>query len=199
MSVATKVQKTIDEMEAGDPIEALYQICSAIDVTARAETGKDGRSGYKQFIHENLGLITNIAFGGTKVLNLHFGYDHPNDHMKRDANGRVSFQELMYHVVRCGLMHDTKIPDTLRFVDKNDIRMSDGELELPKSLIYGLLVSVIVAPSNGDEQCVKEAQLNFDRFPIPVAKLWGRRQELLWLLDVENHARRIRRETATKT
>lgn len=188
MSVGKRVADTIDKMEIGDPEGALFQICAAIDFTAKTEAGKSGRGSYKDFIHQNLGLITDIAFG-RNILNLNLGYEHPD--LKKNADGCVPVQDIFYHVVRCGLYHDTSLPDDLKFADEMQIRVKDGVLVLPSALIYGLITAVVISPANRDQHAPKEALLNLGDFPIPINKLWGRRNELLWLLDAVNEIKRI--------
>jgi len=190
MSVGKRISDTINKMEDADPEGALFQICAAIDVTAKNESGKSGRKNYKDFIRQNLGLITDIAFGGRKILNLNLAYDHPK--LKKNANGCVPLQDLFYHVVRCGLYHEATLPDDLKFTDDMQIRIEeDGVLVLPSALIYGLICAVIVSPANREERAPKEAMLNFGKFPIPINKMWGHRNELLWLLDAVNEVTRL--------
>lgn len=190
MSVGKRVSDTIDKMEAGDPDGALFQICAAVDFTAKNEFSNSGRRSYKDFIHQNLGLITDIAFGGRKILNLNLAYDHPE--IKKNADGCVPVQDIFYHAVRCGLYHKTSLPDNLKFTDEMQIRIEeDGVLVLPSALIYGLITAVVVSPANRDEHAPKEGMLNFGDFPIPINKLWGRRDELLWLLDAVNEVKRL--------
>jgi hypothetical protein len=195
MSVGKRVSATIDMMQGGDPEGALFQICAAIDVTASKELGKSGGSSYKDFIHQNLGLITDIALG-RQILNQNFGFDHPK--LKKDANGYVSIQDIFYHAVRCGLYHETALPDDLKFTDEMQIRLDEGGvLILPSALIYGLICAVVVSPINHNEIAPKEGILNFGTFPIPINKLWGRRNELLWLLDAVNEVERLRRSATS--
>lgn len=190
MSVGKRVSDTIDKMEGGDPEGALFQICAAIDITAANEFGKPGRRSYKDLIHMNLALITDIAFGGRRILNIGLAYDHPK--LKKGADGCVPIEDIFYHVVRCGLYHEAALPDDLRFTDEMQIRLEEqGVLVLPSTLIYGLITVVVVSPVNCDEVAPKEAMLNLGKFPIPINKLWGRREELLWLLDAVNEARRL--------
>jgi hypothetical protein len=71
MSVGSKVAEAIEKMAVSDYEEALFQICSAIDATATAEAGKRGRGSYKDFIHDNLTLITKIGFD-RRIQNMNF-------------------------------------------------------------------------------------------------------------------------------
>ncbi len=190
MNIGDRVTDAIDKMAAADPEGALFQICAAIEVTAKNEFGKPGRGSYKDFIHQNLGLITDIAFGGSKFLNINLGYEHPS--LKKNVDGCVPIQDILYHVVRCGLYHDARLPDDLKFADEHQIRMEEhGTLVMPSSLVYGLITAVVVSPTNRGECGSNEGTLNLDNFPIPLSKLWGRREELLWLLDVCNEVRRL--------
>jgi len=190
MSIGKRISDTIDKMEAADPEGALFQICAAIDVTAKNEFGKSGSKNYKNFIHQNLGLITDIAFGGRKILNLNLAYDHPE--LKKNVDGSVPVQDIFYHIVRCGLYHEATLPDDLKFTDDMQIRIEEnGVLVLPSALIYGLICAVVVSPANRDERAPKEAMLNFGEFPIPINKMWGHRNELLWLLDAVNEVTRL--------
>lgn len=181
MSVGKRISDAINKMDMGDPEGALFQMCAAIEITAKTELGVSGRRSYKDFIHQNLDLITELAFGG-KIRNLHLEYDHPK--VKKNADGSVPVQEILYHVVRCGLYHEATLPDDLKFTEENRITTKDGTLIMPSSLIYGLIASVIVSPANHDEHAPLEGTLNLGCFPVPINKLWGRRAELLWLMDV---------------
>jgi hypothetical protein len=189
MSIGKRVSEAIDKMEVGDPEGSLFQICAAIDVTAANEFGKTGGATYKEFVHQNLALITDIALGGRRILNLKFQFDHPG--LKKSADGSVSVQEILYHVVRCGLYHEAAIPSTLEFLREAQIRAEGGVLKLPASLIYGLIIAVVVSPGNRHELAPKQGMLNIGDFPIPINKLWGRRNELLWLLDAVNEVTRL--------
>jgi hypothetical protein len=190
MSVGKRISDTIEKMDVADSEGALFQISAAIEITAKKEYGKSGHENYKDFIHQNMGLITDIAFGGRKILNINLKYDHPG--LKKTANGLVPIQDIFYHVVRCGLYHEAALPDNLKFTNEMQIRIEEnGMLVLPSALIYGLICAVVVSPVNHDERVLKEATLNLGEFPILINKLWGRRNELLWLLDAANELMRL--------
>ena len=62
--------------------------------------------------------------------------------------------------------------------------LTDDKLVLPSNLILGLAVAVIVAPSNKDERANENDKLILWGIQIPVNKLWGRRNELMWLMGI---------------
>jgi hypothetical protein len=192
MSIGKRVSDAIDKMGASDPEGALFAICAALEATAAKEFGKPGRSSYKDFVSQNLGLITNIAFGRGRILNLRLDYDHPE--MKKNSDGVYPIEEILYHAVRCGLYHTAGLPSNLRFVAEQKIYCNNGALVLPASFVYGLITAVIVAPVNAHESASKPSMLNLGEFPIPISRLWGRRVELLWLLDAVGEVTRLRLE-----
>jgi hypothetical protein len=191
VSIAKRVSDSLDRMEAGDPEGALFAICAALEATAAKEFAQGGRTSYKEFIKQNMLLITGIAFGGPTIENLFLAFEHPE--LKRSADGMYSIQEIFYHVVRCGLYHEAGLPTNLQFAQDNQIRCHANLLVLPASLIYGLILAVVVSPSNADaaDPRAKPQVLNLGPTPIPISKLWGHPGELLWLLEVNREFGRL--------
>ncbi len=197
MGVDDRVSEAIDKMGASDPEGALFSICAAIDVTAKREYGKSGRSSYKRFIQENMGIITHVAFDGRRIENINLMYDHPE--IKKNADGLCGIQDLIYHAVRCGLYHEAEIPDNLTFTNENMFRVESGSLVLPSSLVNGLVIAVIVSPANKKIVNSRPASLNLSGLPIPIKHLWGHRQELLWLLDLVADVKKMQVESGEKS
>jgi len=192
MSISKRVSEAIEKMEASDPEGALFEICAAIDATAVKEFNKRGKDTYKKFVHQNLGLITDIAFGGRQILNLNLAYDHPE--VKKSSDGTCSIQDIIYHAVRCGLYHKAGIPDNIKFVQEQLITVKANNLILPSSLIYGFIVAIIISPVNKNESTLKDEILNLYNFLIPINKLWGRQEEFFWLKDLITEAIRIQKK-----
>lgn len=196
MSIGKQVFDCISKMDASDAEGALFAICAAIEATAAKEFNMPGRKSYKQFLKQNLGLITDIALGGRKILNAQFKYDHPM--IKKTDDGLCTFEDIMYHAVRCGLYHGASLPGDLVFTERQQFKVEKGVVTLPSSLIYGLIVAVVTSPVNAKESLPKDATsiLNLFNFPLPVNKLWGRRSELLWVMEALREACRIQRSAA---
>ncbi|MBE7466105.1 MAG: hypothetical protein HS116_21725 [Planctomycetes bacterium] len=179
MSIAKRVAETFERMAQNDAEAALLPISTAIDATATKHFKRRGRKSYKDFIHENLGLITKVGFGPT-IMNINLRYNHPD--LKAGPNGLCTIQDILYHVVRCGLAHAAELPSTLKFVDENRIQVENGLLVLPASLIYGLIVAVIVCPENSNQTISSNYVLNTRGFRIVLNDWWGRKSELEDLL-----------------
>ena len=162
-------------MAAGDAEGALLAISSALGATATRHFGRPGRSSYKAFLHKNLSLITRVGFGRT-ILNINLRYRHPD--LKATPGDSHPIQDILYHVVRCGLSHSAALPETLRFVDERKFQVEDDLLVLPSSLIYGFIVSVVVCPENSDQSLSDEYGLNVCGIQVMLNDLWGRRDIL---------------------
>jgi type I restriction enzyme S subunit len=138
-----------------DPESALTPICNAIDRVAKETYGHSGRATYKRFISERMELITRVAFNGTAILNMNFAI--PPIHDERgtaikphvtDSNGigLYSFQQIIYHLVRCRLDHDCEVADVLRDSGSGSgqIRMEEHALFVPfDAVALGLLFAVV--------------------------------------------------------
>jgi hypothetical protein len=187
MSISKRVAEAIDQMNAGDPESALFQICSVLEATATQFYGKKGRGSYKDFIHDNLDLITRIALG-PRILNINLAYDlnknlPPGEKpVPSNADGTFPIQAIFYHAVRCSLYHGAKLPADLIFNDKRLIEVQSDKLILPSSLVSGLIYSVVACPINAAERIADTYGVDIGGWKIPVNSLWGKRAELVALL-----------------
>lgn len=175
MSIAKRVAEAVEKMAQDDAEGALIPISIAIDATASKHFKCQGRKCFKEFIHDNLGLITKVGFGPS-ILNINLKYDHP--HLEPNPDGLCSIEDIFYHVVRCGLLHAGELPSTLKFVNEYKFQVEDGLLVLPSSLIYGLIAAVVVCPEKLDQTIPDNYALNIRGFEIKLNILWGKKQEL---------------------
>ena len=162
-------------MEQGDPEAALLPISTAIDATATRRYGKRGRKSYKDWLHENLELITRVALG-SPIFNLRLNYKHPYIEEKND--GLCGVEDILYHVVRCGLAHDARLPSNLIFTKDSSFEVRGELIVMPSSLVYGLIVAVIVCRRNANEFIRERYRLELGDNKIKINKLWGKREPL---------------------
>jgi len=175
VSIAKRIAEAVEKMAHNDAEGALLPVSAAVDATATKHFNRSGSKSYKDFIHENLGLITKVAFGAS-IMNINLKYDHPD--LETGPDGVSTIQDILYHVVRCGLAHAAELPSTLKFVDENKFQVKHDLLVLPASIIYGLIVAVVVCPENGDQSIPDDYGLNVRGFHIKFNDLWGKKQEL---------------------
>lgn len=184
MSIADRVSEAIYWMGAKKPDSALLPICCAIDATAKLELGAGGGKNYERFVHTNLGLITRAAFG-VRIENINLIFDTSDPELIKDISpqGTLGIQHILYHAVRCGLVHEPEPPNNIKFVNEPVISNENGVWFLPASLVYGLIIAVVASPANKDEICPQEHVMNIAGMMIPIARLWGRRVEIEWFLE----------------
>ncbi len=189
MSIAKRIAEAIEKIgkDPPDPEGAVYQLCSALEDTATRLYEKKGRESYKKFVHENMDLITRCG-GRVRILNLRFGVDlnknrDADEQIIPDSNGTFSFEQVLYHVVRCGLYHTATLPPEVRFGADHSISVTeDGVIVLPPKIIIGLIVSIVASPVNVGQHLEVESAINLvEGFQIPLNKCWGKRAELLAL------------------
>ena len=91
--------------------------------------------------------------------------------------------EILYHVVRCSLLHEAELGPILRFEEGNSFFMDGQTQVLPSCLINGLLISVVAAPVNVGERVDDNYVLNLRGYLAPLNLFWGKRDETTSLLE----------------
>jgi hypothetical protein len=180
MSIAKRIADAIDKMNAGDPESALMPASIAVDATASQmyPPKKKNNETYKDWLHDNLSLITKVGMGNVSITeNFRFAYSHPDIRLGDD--GRCSFEQILYHVVRCGLLHGAKFPENLTFSTDGIIKMDSGKLTLGGSLINGLIAAVVVSPVNKDQTVPDNYGIIVFGKTKMLNELWGQKQALL--------------------
>lgn len=99
--------------------------------------------------------------------------------------------EMLYDVVRCTAVHEAGLPDNLRFTAQPVIQTGlDGELVLPISVIYGLLIAVVASSKNADEKAGGNPCFSFGGKSVQINELWGNREKVAAFLSNEKHGER---------
>lgn len=183
MSIGKRISEAVDRMMASDAEGALIPASIALDATASREyPAEKNNMAYKAFINANLATITKVAFHGPSIIGqLRVKYDHPD--VKPASDGLCTFSQIMYHVVRCGLLHAAALPTDLRFSDRNTIQVQAGSLVLPASLIYGMLVAVVVSPVNSGESLADSYTLTYRNQMLQLNQLFAKPARLQQLFD----------------
>ncbi len=182
MSVAKRIAEAIDKMCEGDAESALIPTCIALDATSRAQyPGVPNNEAYKRFVSDNLALITRVTSGGHVAITdrFRFYYNHPD--LKPDERGFCTIEQILYHVVRCGLLHEARLPATLNFTDEGVFKSGGGKLILPASLVNGLIAAVVGSPGDSDETIPSRYAFVIAGREVPLNGLWGKKDEMLRL------------------
>jgi len=150
MTIANRITEAANKYLADDYENCLIQASIAIAATATTHFPKTSENvAYKQFLHENMRLITMVAFQqGRSILNIKLAYKHPE--LKPDSAGLCTIEQILYHVIRCGLVHAGKLPCDLILRPGRIIQVGPP-LILPSELLMGMIMAVVASCHNAGE------------------------------------------------
>lgn len=181
ITVGDRVKSAIDEANSGRFEMALEHAAIAIDVTAKRYFAADESKAknYKNLLIEYLWLIELLAFPGLNLEESKFG----NYPIKKTPV--PTFQDLIYDVIRCGLVHAEGVPDSFAFNDSGTLEFADERLVFPKGLIWALLALIVCCPCNSNEKTAEGYHLTFFGNKLVINDLWG--QESFLRVIYERH------------
>ncbi len=124
--------------------EALCLTCSAIDAcSALAYPDKGVTNRYKLFLKTHFRIISEIGFPGISASGIKIKVNANIPELKVDRDGFVNMEQIIYHVVRCGLVHSCNINTSVVFTEQTIIGdWNADKFYLPKDLIWGLIAAV---------------------------------------------------------
>jgi len=191
VGIAARIGDALQKVSAGDAEGALFHVCAAIEATAHREGRGRGRAAYKAFLSDNVGIITGVTLG-TYLSGLKVEFSHPELHRSKSeiAAGPPGIEEFVYCLMRCSLYHTTELSSALRLTSNKIGTDSEGYLLLPRSLVIGLIVAVVVSPANADEQIESSYSVGFLGNPYVVNDLWGQREAVVALFQEAAYAKR---------
>ena len=163
MTIAERVVECIEKSAVDDTVNALIQVCIAMDATAKNEYPNEVKVGkrFRRFIQANHDVITFFSLNGTIVKN------------KFQVGGQT-FDEVIYKVVRCGLLHEGELPNLLRFVPPGQpLTFSDQLWHLPTTFVLGNLLAVVGAPTNASYRIHPKYGVSISGRDFAINDLWG--------------------------
>jgi len=154
MSVRARIEDAEVLWKAGRLEGAVIQVLIAVGATVRKRYPKPmgDNKAFKQFIHDEIAKITN---GPT--TNVDFYYD---------GKHHVGVEDIIYKFIRCNLVHEGKLPETIVFTqpvvgDGSPVGRYDGKLfnklalhdvmGFPIGWIWNFVRVVAEAPENKGE------------------------------------------------
>jgi len=63
----------------------------------------------------------------------------------------IDIENIIYHTIRCGLIHQCDISNEIEFTKETFIGDFIDKFKIPQNLVLGLIVSVVLAKWNKDE------------------------------------------------
>ena len=121
-------------------------------------------------------IITEYGFPGISANGIRIGCRNIPD-LKTDDKEMIGIEDIIYHTIRCGLLHQCEIDKHLEFTDRTFIGDIDGIFKIPSAVIMGLLVSVILNESNESEMIIKSFSIKINGKILGVNQLWGKKND----------------------
>lgn len=143
MSVQSFLKSAEILYDNGKYEEALCLVCIAIDACSTNQYPNKGNAErYKLFLKNHFPTICRYGFLGIEASNIRIKVKIPSIALKPDSNGYVDMEQIIYHVLRCGLVHECNIEKTIQFTDTSVIGDWGEKFYIPKDIIWGLIKAI---------------------------------------------------------
>jgi hypothetical protein len=177
VTIGKRVLEALQKAEGGDFEASLIPLCIAIDATAKKEhpnfvVGKR----YKEFLRNNAWIIGYVSFR-IVAKEVRLGLAHPK--LRPGPDGLVLFEDILYHVVRCGLLHEGTFSDYVELSPTIHYGYNPPRLVIGQGIVWGLLFATVLPPVNAAESIASDAWLSVDGQRATVNELWGRRNSFV--------------------
>ena len=179
VSVGQRVQSMIDHMSKGEIELALSDICIAIDITSQKYYNESTSSAtcYKRFLKENMWMIVVTGMGSLITETVKLPFTHKD--IKSDSEGYCTLEQIIYHVMRCGLIHGTGEDSKIIWNNRIPLALDkDRNLNLSPSFIWGFALCVIACPANRKEKVGDTCWISTASFKYLINDLWGKRESV---------------------
>jgi hypothetical protein len=174
MSIGTFVSSSIQLLNDGRYDTALSLACSAIDATSakRFPHEKHNNKRYKLFLKQNMVTVTTfgmpgIVAGGIRIKCLNI------PRLKTDNEGMAGIEEIIYCIIRCGLIHQCDIEDNIEFTERTMLGDFENKFKIPYAIIMGLVMAVVLSTENKNETMPMTHTISVKDQDIDLNSLWG--------------------------
>ncbi len=163
MSVHKRINEACDFLTCGDPEAAFTPLLNAIDAVSGG-----GRSRYKRWLGNRMPIISNCLLDcGPSAKTFQVPIQTTNPYIADpDEHGSIGLEEIIYHLMRCGLDHKCEVDPAVRENHDSSVRWdpATGKLNLNYSkLATGLLLAVVSAVPEREGQRI---QGNVNGYPL---------------------------------
>lgn len=99
------------------------------------------------------------------------------------VNGHATLDEILYHGVRCNLLHEAELDEKIIFEEGNTIGLLEDAILLPAEMLHGMVFAVIGSNYNIDERLQTTRICDFGKQPVDLDILWGDKTKIMALLE----------------
>ena len=175
MSIGTFIEASLYHFDQKEYDISLALACSAVDATA-SKCGYEGKNNtkYKLFLKDNMRVITTFGFPGISASGIKIKCINIKE-LKTNNDNMVDIENIIYHIIRCGLIHQCDIDSQIEFTSQTFVEDFIDKFKIPQELVLGLIVAVALAKCNKNERLSKEYSIvnPLTKEIINLNKLWG--------------------------
>ena len=175
MSIGTFVSSSLELLNEGKYDVALSLACSAVDATSAKcfPTEKFNNARYKSFLTKNMRIVTTygmpgVIAGGIRIKCINI------PELKTDADSMAGLEDILYHVIRCGLIHQCEIEERIEFTERTQLGDFEGKFKIPFAIVFGLIMAVILSKENSSEIMPNDKEISINGKNVNVNSLWGK-------------------------
>lgn len=174
MSIGSFISSAIENLQKNRDDVALSLVCSAVDATS-AKLYPELKVGerYKKFLKNSMRIITTYGFPGITASGISIKC-HNLPSIKTNHEGHTDIENILYHIIRCSLIHQCEIDKRIEFVPYTHIGDFDEKFRIPDSLVIGLLIAVVLSKCNINEKLDQDYVLTLEKESININQLWGK-------------------------
>lgn len=190
MTIAARIQECTVKLALGDAENAFIQLAIAIDGTAKLlYPGKKTSERCKKFLKDSIPFILWSLSNGTPAKTTSLSFEISNS---SQSSAWIEFEDLVYKVMRCSLLHDGELSKKVEFVDAPYVGTLNGKMQFPLALLGSLLFAVIASPVNERQRVSDSTSFTFGKTKVPINHMLGSLEKTKiairngFLYDVEN-------------
>ena len=176
MGIGNFVEASLYHFEQKQFDIALALASSAVDATAsKCEYKGNNNTKYKHFLKDNMKIITTFGFPGISASGIRIKCVNIKD-LKTDSQNMTDIENIIYHTIRCGLIHQCDISNQIEFTNMTYIGDFIDKFRIPQNLVLGLLVAVVLARCNKDESLKRQYSIlnPMTKEYLSLNNLWGK-------------------------
>ena len=102
----------------------------------------------------------------------------------------VPFGHILYHCLRCELLHKPNAPEVISFHDERVVDNNNFKLALPIGILWGFILATVLSPAFADETYELDETIFWNGFGghSRFSWLWGQRQAFKNLVKLNRQA-----------
>ncbi len=175
MSIGTFISSSLNLLREGKYDVALSLACSAVDATSAKlfPDAKYNNVRYKSFLKRNMRIVTTFGMPGLSAGGVRIKCINIPD-LKTDDENMAGLEDIIYHIIRCGLIHQCEIENRIEFTERTMLGDFESKFRIPHAIIFGLIMAVILSKENASEEMQDFHEIQFNGKHIGLNSLWGK-------------------------